>query len=551
MSRRNLTLAIIVVVLVLVGAGAFYFWQQSNAQRTAATAATRQTGTISRGALSASVAGAGNITAPEQSNLSFGVSGVTVTKVNVKVGDSVKQGDVLAEADATQLNEALQSAQANLASAQASYDDLKAPPTSDAIALAQAQVKGAQASYDAAVANLAKLKAPPDPLQVQMDKANLASAQAAYDTAAAKAKMTNDQITVQRAALEVARINLQAAQAAYNAIAWQSNATSSSAAKDLQTATINYESAQSTYNLSATELTDQALQSAAASLAQAKQTLQTLTAGATADQIASAQSSVDSASSSLLQAQQNLTTLQAGAAQKDLLAAQASVDSASNAVAQAKRALDGAKLIAPIDGTVATVSTFVGQTTATGTAAITLVNTKNLQILVQLSEVDVAAIKPGQNVQLTFDALTGVTIPGKVAAVSPLGTSSQGVVNYNVTITLTNPDPAILPGMTAQANIITQQIPDALIAPNRAIRSQGNRRLMTLLFEGREIPIVVQVGLVGETGTQIVSAATSDGQPVQLQDGDTVILNTTTSTTGQGGGGGGFIGGPGGFGRIP
>lgn len=551
MSRRNLTLAIVIVLVVLIGAGAFYFWQQSNAQRAAAATATRQTGTLSRGPLSASVSGAGNITAPEQSNLSFGVSGVAVTKVNVKVGDIVKQGDVLAEADATQLNEQLRSAQASLASAQAAYDDLKAPATSDEIALAQAQIKGAQASYDAAVANLAKLKAPPAALDLQADRAQVASAQAAYDTAAAKAKMTADQITVQRAALDTALINLQAAQAAYDAVAWQSNVTSSSAAKTLQTATIAYESAQATYNLSATEMTDQAVQTAAAALAQAKQNLATLTAGATPDQLATAQASVDSASQNLLSAQQNLTTVQAGATQKDLLAAQASVETATNAVAQAKRALDGAKLIAPINGTVAAVNTFVGQTTATATNAITLVNTQDLQIVVQLSEVDVAAIKPGQAVQLTFDALTGKNIDGKVSAVSPLGTTSQGVVNYNVTILITSPDPAILPGMTAQATIITQQVQDALIAPNRAIRSQGNRRLMTLLFEGKEIPIIVQTGLTGETGTQILSAATSDGQPVQLQDGDTVVLNTTTSTTGGGGGPGGFIGGPGGFGRVP
>jgi RND family efflux transporter MFP subunit len=201
-------------------------------------------------------------------------------------------------------------------------------------------------------------------------------------------------------------------------------------------------------------------------------------------------------------------------------------------------------LIAPFDGTVAAVNTFVGQTTASGTTAITLVNTADLEIVVALSEVDVAQVKPGQEVLLTFDALSGKTYPGQVSAVSPLGTSSQGVVNYNVTVRLTNPDPAILPGMTASASIITQRVADALIAPNRAVRTQGNRRLMTLLFEGREIALAVQTGLTSEAGTQILSAAMADGQAVELQEGDTVLLNTTTTNTNQGGffgpGAGGF-----------
>lgn len=545
MSRRNLGILGIILVLVVVGAGAFYFWQQSNQQRSAGTG-TRQTGTLTRGELSASVSGAGNITAPQQANLSFGVSNVPVTKVNVKVGDIVKKGDVLAEADATELNEQLRTAQANLASTQANLDDVKAPATTDELTLAESQVKGAQASYDAAVASLDKLQAPPAVLDQQVARAQLASAQAAYETAAAKAKMTNEQITVDRAALEKARIALQAAQASYNAIAWQDNAPNSSAASTLQNATIDYESAQASYNLSQTELNNGALKSAEATLAQAKQTLDTLLAGATKDELASAQAAVESASQNLVQAKQNLETVKTGATQKDLLSAQASADSASASVEQARRALDNAKLIAPFDGTVATVNTFVGQAASSGTTAITLVNTQDLQILVSLSEVDVAQIKPGQSVQLTFDALSGKTFPGEVAAVSPLGTSSQGVVNYNVTVVLTNPDPAILPGMTASASIITERVANALIAPNRAVRTQGNRRLMTVLFEGREIPVVVQTGLTSETGTQILSATMSDGKAIDLQEGDTVILNTTTSTTNQGGGG--FVGGPGGFG---
>lgn len=545
MSRRNWILIVLVLALVVIGAGAFYFWQQSNAQRASATA-TRQTGTLSRGELSANVSGAGNITAPQQAALSFGVSGVPVTAVHVKIGDAVKKGDVLAEADATELAAQLKLAQVNFQSAQAKLADLQKPATREDIAIAESQIKGAQASYDSAMAKQEALHTPPSAVELQAARAQLAAAQASYETAAAKAQMTNEQIIIQRASLEKARIALQAAQAAYNAIAWQDNATGSSAAQTLQTATIDYETAQANYNLAMAEMNDSALKSAEASLANARKALTDLTAEPTADEIASAQAAVESASQNLMQAKQNLEDLKTGAAETDLLAAQASVDSAQNSLTQAQRAMDDAKIIAPFDGVVASVDTFVGQTASANSTIITLVNTDDLQILVSLSEVDIAQIKTGQSVQLAFDALNGRTFPGEVIAISPLGTSSQGVVNYNVTIALTNPDPAILPGMTAQANIVTERVTDALIAPSRAVRTQGNRRVMTLLFEGREIPLIVQVGLVSESGTQILSASMSDGQAVQLHEGDTVLLTTTTTTSTQSGG----FGGPGAGGFV-
>lgn len=560
MSRRTITLLAIVILFIVGAAGAFYFWQQSNAARAAASA-TRQTGTLARGQLSAGVSGAGNVTAPQQANLSFRVSGVPVTKLNVKIGDAVKQGDVLAEADATEWNEQVKTAETNLESARAKLDELKAPATEDELAVAESQVKGAQASYDSAVAKLQALQAPPSAAKVQAARAQLAAAQLSYETALAKSKLLNDQILIQRATVEKARIALEAAQAAYNAIAWQDNAPNSGAAKGLQTATIDYETAQANYNLSMTELNDSALRSAEASLANAKQSLDDVTSGATDDQLKSAQAAVESAQQALIQAQQNLDGVKTGATETTLLDAQASVESTQNALTQAQRARDDAKIIAPFDGIIADIDTFVGKNASSGATAITLVNMSDLQILVSLSEIDVADVKRGQEVELAFDALNGRTLPGKVIAVLPLGTTSQGVVNYNVTIAFTNPDPnpstgagnnsrsgQVLPGMTAQASIITARVNDALLAPNRAIRTQGNRRVMTVLFEGREIPVFVQTGLQNESSTQILSATMSDGQTVNLQEGDTVLLNTTTTNNrtqggnvvGFGPGGGGF-----------
>lgn len=544
MSKRNLIIGIIIVALLL-GGGAFYLYQQQQAAARTATAA-RQTGTLSRGDLAATVNGGGNIYAPQQTNLNFGVSNVPVTKVSVKVGDKVKQGDVLAEADAAALQDAYNTAQANLASAQASYDETKAPPTADEVSIAEAQVRAAEQSYKSAQAKLDDLKAPPTALALQTTRAQLAAAQAAYDSALAQSKLRDQQILVDRAAVTKAELTLQAAQAAYNAIAWREDATSSSAANTLQTATIDYETAKANYALQTAQLSDNALKSAEASLATARTNLDTLTKGATADALASAQAAVDSAEQSRTTAIKNLADVKAGATAQTLAQAEAALQSAKANFETAKRALDDAKIIAPFDGTVATVNIVEGQIPVSGTNAIVLSNLDNLQMQLALSEVDIAQVKPGQTVQLTFDALNGRSFPGKVLSVSPVGTSSQGVVNYTVIVGVEKPDPSILPGMSASASVVTAEEPNALMAPNRAVRTQGTRKIMTILFEGRDIPVVIQTGLQNDQFTEIRGASGTDGTPVNLQEGDTVLLNATTTNSGQGNFGGGgnfFIGG--------
>jgi multidrug efflux pump subunit AcrA (membrane-fusion protein) len=99
--------------------------------------------------------------------------------------------------------------------------------------------------------------------------------------------------------------------------------------------------------------------------------------------------------------------------------------------------------------------------------------------------------------------------------------------------------------MTASVNIVTAESQNVLVVPNKALRTTGNQRTVTVLFEGQQIQVPVTVGLVGDTLTEITGTA--------LKEGDVVIVTTTTASTSssnsgfggrieQGFGGGGFEG---------
>ncbi len=409
--KRSVVIVLGVVLIIAAVAGLFG-WQSLTAS--AATTTSRlQTATVQRGTLVATVNAAGNVASPRQSALSFSASG-RVSKVNVQVGDTVKQGQVLAELDSTDQQLALRAAQTSLASAQASYDAAK-----------------------------------------------IANAQ------------NPDQLAVAQAALDKAKVALDQAQAAYNIVAWRPDIGMTSQAAALQSASLDYQSALATYESTAAGINDTALRTAAA-------------------QLQSAQVAVD-------QAQVNL---------------------------------DRTKIVAPYDGVVSAVNYSTGDSTGSS-AAISIVNLSNLQISVTIAEVDLPKIKIGETAEVTFDALAGKTYQARVMQIGPVGAVTQGVVNYPVTMALTNADSAVKPGMTANLLVAVDQRENVLIVPTRAVRTQGNQKIVNVLNGDKTVATPVTTGLSNDQYVEITSGLTQ---------GDVVVVNQTQT---QGTNGRGPVGVPG------
>lgn len=116
-----------------------------------------ETAPVQRGALAQTVEVTGEITPAARIDLSFKTSG-TVNKLNVKIGDVVKTGDVLAELKNDDVVFAARNASAALAVAQANLNAKLAGETPQSIKIAQTQVEQAQASYNKAIADLAASK---------------------------------------------------------------------------------------------------------------------------------------------------------------------------------------------------------------------------------------------------------------------------------------------------------------------------------------------------------------------------------------------------------
>ena len=210
----------------------------------------------------------------------------------------------------------------------------------------------------------------------------------------------------------------------------------------------------------------------------------------------------------------------------DIAAAQARVNAA-------QATLDMARLVAPFAGTITDAHPLPGDQVTAGTPGFRVDDLSSLYVDVEISEVDINTVSLGQPVTLTFDAILGSEYHGEVTQVSQAGNTVQGVVNFTVTVKITDPDEKVKPGMTAAVNITIQQLKDVILIPNRAVRLMNSVRVVYVLRDG--LPVKVEIRLGSSSDTMSVLAAGD------IHVGDLVILNPPVEF--QPGGGGGMFGG--------
>lgn len=199
-----------------------------------------------------------------------------------------------------------------------------------------------------------------------------------------------------------------------------------------------------------------------------------------------------------------------------------------------QNALSDYSIRAPFDGIISSLTAKVGQT-ASGSLATIIAKQKIVKI--SLNEVDIAKIKLGQKATLTFDAIDGLTITGSVYGIDSVGTVSQGVVTYNVSISLDVDDVRVKPGMSVSATIITNKAQNVIVAPSGAIKTKNGTSYVevfgTPLAEAvtgtqgtvsLTLPkqVNVELGLADDSLTEIISG---------LKEGDIIVTKTITSKT--------------------
>ena len=557
---------------------------------------------VERGTVANKVQASGALAAVTSQNLGF-PKGAQLKEVDVKVGDQVKPGQVLARVDDFAFQQALAQQQAQLAQQQAGLnkivngnsvhaaqttlaqakriqsateDNVDAQDHADSSAIDRART---QLNFDQAQLNQVRQQASRDgcePGSFSTDRVSstgsTSTSTEVEPTEAAQAP-TRSRFAVRgrRSSEDDSSTSPSDSTSPTPAPTWPTPAPTAAPTPSTGTgASTSTSCATDNQNVTAAQrqvIASQTAVDAAKRTREVDKTTGKLSVENAKQSVVSAQNSLDSAS---------------GDRPSDIDGQAALVASARAAVALAQRDVANAVLYAPVGGTVSAINGAVGEfvgsadsgTTALapgtnasipgvgaaatsdqagsngpsatrpgGSAFLILNNIDTFQIVVPFEESDAVKVAANEQVEVTFDAVPDLTRQGTVLSVAPSGTDISGVTNYYATILLTETDPRLKDGLTAEAAVLVNALNNVLVVPNSAVLRQGAQTFVnTPGPDGTPVRVPFQAGAVGDDNTQVLTGL-NEGQPILMPEGR---VGPAPGPGPGGGGGGGGRGGRGG-----
>lgn len=162
------------------------------------------------------------------------------------------------------------------------------------------------------------------------------------------------------------------------------------------------------------------------------------------------------------------------ATQASVASAAAQIASSQAGLASNQVDLSRTTITAPIDGIVIDRKIQVGNTVAASLQAPVLFtiaqDLSQLQANISVGEADIGQLREDQTVNFTVDAFPDDSFTGTVTQVRKQPTTAQNVTSYVVIAQAANPDMKLLPGMTANADIVLQERRNVLKVPTAALR---------------------------------------------------------------------------------
>jgi HlyD family secretion protein len=494
--------------------------------RSAANVVTQQ---VTRKTVPISISANGIINADRSINLSPKTAGAIKTLL-VKEGDRVSSRQVIATMDDSNLRGQIIQFQGQLAQQEANLKRLQAGNRPEDIAKAQAQLTEAQA-------NLQLLKAGNRPEDIAKAAAQLAEAKSNLQQLQAgnrpqEIAQTAARLQQARATLKQRESDWQRYQELYKSGAI-SQQTLEQKRADRDVSQSQVVDAQQALSLQSAGTRPELIAQAKAKVEQQAQALAALKAGNRLEQITQAQAKVE-------QQVQTLAALKAGNRSEDIAQARAQVQAAQGALQNIQSQLTDTKVTAPFDGVVlkkyADIGSFVSPSMMSGgtggsslSSSILLVASDRLQVVVNLSEAQIAQVKLGQTVTIKADAVPGEKFTGKVEQIAPQATVSQNVTSFEVRVSVDAAGSAALRvGMNVDAEFAVGELANALFLPNASIVRQATGTGVYVLGDNKK-PVwrAIQTGKTVGGQTEVKSG---------LQGNESVLLSPPAKPTAAPGG---------------
>lgn len=477
----------IIVILVLLTASYFVFKPSSSVKNTV-------TDKVIYTDLKETILATGQVVSNTDLNLSFNGSGV-VKSIKVKVGDKVKEGQILATLDQSSALATLTQARGTLAAARARYNRTIEGATNEEIKLSQVILDQTKITQDTLIKNAYEnlLNSTPEAVPkdgnsdytapvisgtYKLGKEGIIKIRPYYSSSGVSYEVTgltegtgvSNEINAQPIGNSGLYIKFPS-NTSYDVNEWLIEIPNKKAADYLT----NYNNYQAT--------------------------------------VTQAKSAVD-------QREAELALKKAQARPSDIELANADIISAQGQLEQAQARYNDTLIKAPADGTITSVDIKTGELASALKEVLILQDISNIYLEANINEANVDSLSVGMAVDVTYDAFGSERIfKGNITKIDPSSTIISGVVNYKVTTSVEQIE-GLRPGMTANMTILAKEKNNILTIPERSIITNENGDRVVRLITNtkkkkfKEVPVVT--GMEGDGGlVEVVSG---------LQNGDEYVV---------------------------
>ncbi len=445
---------ILIGILILLATSGFAYYKLVYQPAQVEPEQAYNTTKVRTGDISITASGVGSILPSQKVTIGFPING-SLSEINVKLGDVVSAGQVIARVDSLDIQAQLATDQLNLLTAQQALDDLYKDLPSDQ-ANAQAALLTAQKNLaDANYALNAYTTQRCDAASIVLYNGNLVLAQNKYDEALENYNSYTTESDYDEGKI-VAYEKLYLAEIALNTA--RSTLTYCTGAADSWT-TDDY------------------------------------TATAAIAQVA------------LEKAQAQFQLLQAGPDPVKLAIAEAKLEQVKLQLETTRQDLEKTSLQAPISGTVTALNATLGQSVS-NSSFITIESLDQMVLRFFIEEQDIYLLKMGNPVLVTFDAFPNTPISGQITYIEPTLSTVDGNPAA-VAWASFNPsgDVTLLSGMSADVEVVAGEAKGTLLVPVQALRelAPGSYAVFVVQADGSLKMVPVTVGLKDYANAQILS----------------------------------------------
>ncbi|MFP4225530.1 MAG: efflux RND transporter periplasmic adaptor subunit [Desulfobacterales bacterium] len=148
-----------------------------------------------------------------------------------------------------------------------------------------------------------------------------------------------------------------------------------------------------------------------------------------------------------------------------------------------------------------------GDTVSANTPLLTIIELNPITGVIFVTEKDYARISPGQPATLFTEAFAGEAFSGRVSRIAPV--FKESTRQARVELTVENPGHRLKPGMFIRVLVILDRIEDAVIVPETALTTRGDRNGLFLIDKANQTAVWREV----QTGIR-------DGEQIQIKDAD-------------------------------